>query len=162
MIRAVYPGTFDPVTFGHLDVIRRASRIYDSFTVAVSKVGLKNSLFDYEERYALLQEAVQDLKLSNVDIQSFDGLLINYCEKNDFRVIIRGLRAISDFEYEFQMALTNKKIREEIETIFMMSKETYSYLSSSLIKEIVALGGPVTAFVPLFVEEALKKKLGGA
>ena len=154
--KALYPGTFDPVTYGHLDIIERASRIYDRVFVSVAHSRDKKPLFNVEERVAMLKKATKPFK--NVEVDDFDGLVINQANRKCTRVIIRGLRMISDFEFEFQMALTNRKLSKDLETIFMMTNENYSYLSSKLIKEAVALGADVKSFVPRFVAEKLKEK----
>ena len=154
---AVYPGTFDPVTLGHIDLIERASKIFDEVIVAIAHSLDKNPLFTVQERKDMLKRATSYLK--NVIIDDFDGLVVDYMAKKHSNVVIRGLRMISDFEYEFQMALTNRKLNENIETIFMMPKENYSYISSRLIKEAAALGANLTDLVPDFVEGALKAKL---
>lgn len=154
---AVYPGTFDPVTFGHIDLIKRASRIFDKVIVAVAHNEQKGVLFSVEERVDMLKDAVRDLK--NVEVDSFEGLVVDYVKSRQSRVMIRGLRMLSDFEYEFQMALTNRKLSENIETIFMMPHEDYSYISSKLIKEAASLGADVSNFIPKKTFEALKKKL---
>lgn len=154
---ALYPGTFDPVTYGHLDIIERASRIYDEVLVSVAHSEEKKPLFSVKERVSMLKEATGHL--GNVGVEDFEGLVVEYAKKKKMRVIIRGLRMISDFEFEFQMALTNRKLAEEIETIFMMTSDNYSYLSSKLIKEAVTLGADVKSFVPPFVADKLKEKL---
>jgi len=154
---AIYPGTFDPVTYGHLDVIERASKIYDRVFVGVAHSRGKEPLFNLKERVAMLTEATANIK--NVTVEDFDGLSVNYARKKGTRVILRGLRMISDFEYEFQMALTNRKFAGELETVFMMTSDSHSYVSSKLIKEAVALGADVKDFVPDFVADRLKKKL---
>ena len=154
--KALYPGTFDPVTYGHLDIIKRASRIYDHVFVGVAHSREKKPLFCVEERVSMLKKAIKPLK--NVEVDDFDGLVIDYAKKKGTRVIIRGLRMISDFEFEFQMALTNRKLSKDLETIFMMTNENYSYLSSKLIKEAVKLGATVESFVPQFVAKKLKEK----
>jgi len=154
---AIYPGTFDPVTYGHLDIIERASKIYDRVFVGVAHSKEKKPLFDVKERVSMLKKATTDLK--NVTVEDFEGLVVNYAKDKGTRVIIRGLRMISDFEYELQMALTNRKLAKNIETIFMMTRDTYSYLSSKLIKEAVSLGADVKDFVPTFVANASRKKL---
>ena len=164
MKKALYPGTFDPITYGHLDVINRVSRIYDDVTIAIAEETAKKTLFSLEERLDLLKKALDSLsdknpKIAKIQIRTFKGLLVDFCSKEGFYVVIKGLRAISDFEYEFQMALTNKKLNDDVETVFMMPNESYSYLSSSLIKEVVFLRGSVAPFVPSFIEEALVKKL---
>lgn len=153
---AVYPGTFDPPTYGHLDVIKRANRICDRLIVAVAQDGSKDTWFTVEERICMLRKIMQNMK--NVTVDNFDELLVDYAKRKKASVIIRGIRALSDFEYEFQMALTNRQIAKDIETVFMMPHESYSYLSSSLIKEIVSLGGSIKKFVPSVVEKELKKK----
>ncbi len=155
--KAVYPGTFDPVTYGHIDLIKRAVKIFDTVIIAVARNADKGPLFMSQERVNLLKEATKGIK--GVVIEDFDGLVVNYVRQKGASVMIRGLRMISDFEYEFQMALTNRKLAPDIETIFMMPSESYSYLSSKLIKEAFALGADVKAFVPNFVQKALAKKL---
>lgn len=154
--RAVYPGTFDPVTYGHIDLIERAVKIFDTVIIAVARNENKSPLFSVRERVEMLKRATKDIK--GVTIEHFDGLVVDYIRKKEAAVMIRGLRMLSDFEYEFQMALTNRKLAQDIETIFMMPKDTYSYLSSKLIKEAFALGADVRAFVPGFVQKALDKK----
>ena len=157
---AVYPGSFDPVTYGHLDLIERALRIFDKVTVAVAKNVGKDPLFTVQERVAMIQEATRSLK--GVEVDAFEGLVVDYVKKKKSCVVIRGLRMISDFEYEFQMALTNRKLNDRVETIFLMPSENYAYLSSRLIKEAAGLGAKVTDFVPPFVEKRLKEKLAHA
>lgn len=153
---AVYPGTFDPVTYGHLDVIKRVSALYDKVFVAVAASREKSPLFSVEERVAMMKEAASSY--DNVVVESFDGLVVNYAKTKSARVVVRGLRMISDFEYEFQMALTNRKLESRVETVFMMPNESYSYLSSKLIKEVARLGADVSKFVPDKVSEKLKEK----
>jgi len=155
--RVIYPGTFDPITYGHIDLIKRAQEIFGEVIVAVADNPQKRPLFSLKERVTLVKRAIQDLK--GVSVESFSGLVIDYARKKKIRVIIRGLRMISDFEYEFQMALTNRKLSADIETIFLMPKEHFSYLSSRLLKEAASLGADLKEFVPDFVEKALKKKL---
>ena len=155
---AVYPGTFDPVTYGHIDIITRASKIFDKVIVAVAHNKSKKPLFSVQERAEMLKYSVKGMK--NVVIDDFDGLVVSYVKKSGSNVMIRGLRMISDFEYEFQMALTNRKLAGEIETIFMMPHEDYCYVSSKLIKEAAGLGANVSAFIPKKVAAALKIKLG--
>lgn len=157
MRTAIYPGSFDPLTNGHLDVIRRAAKLFDRVIVAVADNDSKRPLFTQAERLALVKKAVSNLP--QVEADSFDGLLIKYVERRSAQAIIRGLRAVSDFEFEFQLALMNRKLDENIETIFMMPKDTYTFLSSRIVKEIARLGGDVACFVPPHVEAALKKKL---
>ena len=155
--RAIYPGTFDPVTYGHIDLIRRARKIFDEVVVAVARNEEKAPLFSLEERVDLLRRATKGLK--GVRVDHFDILAVNYVRRKGSRVMVRGLRMLSDFEYEFQMALTNRKLADEVETIFMMPSEAYSYISARLIKEAAALGADLSAFVPSFVAEALRRKL---
>jgi pantetheine-phosphate adenylyltransferase len=154
---AVYPGSFDPLTFGHIDLIKRALRIFDEVIVAVAKTTSKVCLFSVKERIQMLKKAVKELP--HVKIDSFEGLVVDYVNKQNAHVVIRGLRMISDFEYEFQMALTNRKLEGDIETIFMMPSASFSYLSSRLIKEAASLGADISAFVPDFVARKLKMKL---
>jgi pantetheine-phosphate adenylyltransferase len=154
---AVYPGTFDPVTYGHIDIIKRASRIYDKVIVAVAHNEDKSPLFSVSERMLMLKDSVRLIK--NVTVDDFRGLVVDYARDKGARVMIRGLRMISDFEYEFQMALTNRKLSAQIETVFMMPSESYSYISSKLIKEAASLGADVRCFIPEKVQALLKKKL---
>lgn len=156
---AIYPGTFDPPTFGHLDIIKRANGIFKPFIVAVAANPQKGTLFSVEERVALLQEILGSD--TEIIIDSFYGLLIDYVKKRGMQVVIRGLRAVSDFEYEFQMALTNDKLAPHIETIFMMASEPFCYVSSRMIKEIALLGGDLSSFIPAVVIDQLKKKMTG-
>src|SRR5688572_9341738 len=160
MRTAIYPGSFDPLTNGHLDLIQRATKMFDHVVVAVARSDSKNPLFTLPERLALVEQAVR--KIPNVSPDSFDGLLVDYVEKKGGQAVIRGLRALSDFEFEFQLALMNRKLNERVETIFMMPKETYTFLSSRIIKEVARLGGDISGFVPAHVVEALAKKLGPA
>src|SRR2546421_10199501 len=153
MRTAIYPGSFDPLTNGHLDVIERATKLFDRVIVSVAKSESKNPFFTLEERVQIVSRSVRDL--ANVEADSFDGLLVNYVEKRSAQAVIRGLRAVSDFEFEFQLALMNRKLNERIETIFMMPKDTYTFLSSRIVKEIARLGGDVSAFVPAHVQAAL-------
>jgi pantetheine-phosphate adenylyltransferase len=154
---AIYPGSFDPLTNGHLDVVQRAAKLFDRVIVAVAKNESKNPLFTLEERKTLVKKAVAHLP--NVVSDSFDGLLVEYAAARKAGAIVRGLRAVSDFEFEFQLALMNRKLDGSIETIFMMPKDTYTFLSSRIVKEIARLGGDVAAFVPPHVQSALRKKL---
>lgn len=155
--KALYPGTFDPVTYGHLDVIERASGIYDQVLIGVAHSKDKKPLFSVKERVLMLQKVTAHLK--NVEVGDFEGLVVDCAKKKKARVILRGLRMFSDFEFEFQMALTNRKLARGIETIFMMTNENYAYLSSKLIKETVAMGADVKSFVPPLVAKKLKEKL---
>ena len=157
--RAIYPGTFDPVTYGHIDLIRRARKIFGEVVVAVAHNPGKAPLFTVEERVQLLRQATRSLR--GVVIDQFDSLVVEYVKRQGARVMLRGLRMLSDFEYEFQMALTNRKLSDEIETIFMMPSESYAYVSARLIKEAGAFGADLSAFVPPFVAAALRRKLHG-
>lgn len=157
MIKAVYPGTFDPITKGHLDVIIRARKLFSEITILIAYHNEKNPLFSVEERKKMIAEAVKEIE--NIKVDAYDGLLVEYAREKNIFVVIRGLRAISDFEYEFQMALMNRKISPEVETIFLVPHESYTYLSSSLIKEIIAVGGNVSPFVPQVVNKFLKDRL---
>ena len=158
MSKAVYPGSFDPVTNGHLDVIERAAKVFDHLTVAVVRNLGKSPLFSVEERMDLLRSSTAHL--SNVSVDRFEGMLVDYLHSVGAKVVIKGLRAISDFEYEFQMALMNRKLDSEIETLFMMTHNRYSYLSSSLVKEVARLGGEIDDLVPEVVLPAIRAKLG--
>ena len=160
MRRAIYPGSFDPITNGHLDVIQRAAKLFDEVVVAVAFNEQKTSLFPVDERVALIQHA--SATVPNIRIERFDGLLVDFARQQQASAVVRGLRAISDFEFEFQMALMNRKLEPEIETIFMMPAEKYTYISSRIVKEIARLGGDVTAFVPASVADALQTRLHGA
>lgn len=153
---AIYPGTFDPVTLGHIDVLQRAAGIFDKVVISVSESSSKKTLFTLEERIELIKKAAG--KIKNIEVDKFKGLLVKYAERKKAAAVIRGLRAVSDFEYEFQMALTNRKISSKVETVFFMPNEKYSFISSTLVKEIAALGGNVKSFVPEAVWQQLKKK----
>jgi pantetheine-phosphate adenylyltransferase len=155
--RAVYPGSFDPLTNGHLDLIERSLRIFDELIVAVVTNPAKTALFTDAERVEMIREATRGLR--RIEVLVFEGLLVDFVKSVGARAIIRGLRAVSDFEYEFQMALMNRKLREEIETVFLMPHEAYSYISSRLIKEVAGYGGAVTGLVPPGVEKRLLEKL---
>jgi len=155
--RAIYPGSFDPVTYGHIDLIKRAQEIFSEVIVAVAHNPHKKPLFSVKERVRMLKVATAGMK--GVEISDFNGLVVDYARKQKIKVLIRGVRMISDFEYEFQMALTNRKIAPDIETIFLMPHESYSYLSSRLLKEAASLGADLSSFVPDFIEKALNKKL---
>ncbi len=156
-VEAVYAGTFDPVTFGHIDLIKRGAKIFDSLVLAVAESRGKETLFSTGERVEMLVEAVK--KLEDVEVDSFDGLLVDYLKSRGAGVVLRGLRAVSDFEYELQMVLTNRKLAPGIETVFMMPREEYSYISSSILKEIFSMGADVRQFVPSFVVKKLSEKL---
>ena len=152
---AVYPGSFDPVTNGHIDIIERAANLFDQVIVSVIKNPDKKSKFSLLQREKMIEKSVPHL--DNVKVESFEGLLVDYAKKKKARVIVRGLRAVSDFDYEFQMALTNRKMAPDIETLFFMTDYKYSYLSSSFVKQIAKLGGNVSELVPAAVAKELKK-----
>ncbi len=156
MRRAIYPGSFDPVTNGHLDVIQRASQLFDEVVVAVAFNDAKNPLFTAQERVDLLKKTVA--KIRNVKVDCFEGLLMAFARKQKACAVVRGLRAVSDFEFEFQMALMNRKLEPKIETVFLTPQEEYTYLSSRIVKEIARLGGNVDQFVPAVVAKGLGKK----
>lgn len=153
---AVVPGSFDPVTKGHLDIIKRAADVFDIVYVAVLNNSSKKPLFTVEERMELIREVTMDL--SNIQVESSTGLLIDYCQQKNAKAIVRGLRAVSDFEYEMQITSMNRVLDENIETFFIMTKNQYSFLSSSIVKEVAKYGGNVSELVPIQVEEALKSK----
>lgn len=153
---AVYPGSFDPITYGHLDIIDRGLEVFDELIVAIARNSGKQSLFTIEERIAMIQRVVGNNP--RVRVGTFDGLLVDYVVKNDARVILRGLRAVSDFEYEFQIAQMNHTVNKEVETLFMMTSVPYGYLSSSIVKEVASLRGPIDTFVPPPIREALEAK----
>ncbi len=157
---AIYAGSFDPVTYGHIDLIKRAQDIFSEVIVAVAHNYHKKPLFSVNERVAMLKKATRGMQ--GVTVDDFKGLVVDYARRKKARVLIRGLRMLSDFEYEFQMALTNRKLAPDIETIFLMPQESYSYLSSKLLKEAASLGAGLSSFVPRFVETALKKRLNKA
>jgi pantetheine-phosphate adenylyltransferase len=156
--RAIYPGSFDPITNGHLDVIERAARLFDEVIVAVAHNDQKKSLFTAEERMELIQGVLDGSP--NVRVSRFDGLLVEFARAQGATAVLRGLRAVSDFEFEFQMALMNRKLEPGIETIFLMPAENYTYLSSRIVKEIARLGGKVDVFVPPSIATALREKFG--
>jgi pantetheine-phosphate adenylyltransferase len=153
---AIYPGSFDPITYGHIDLIERAVGLFDELIVAVAHNIRKVGLFSIQERLDMIKELTEQFKIVSVD--SFDGLLVDYVRKREACCVVRGLRAFSDFEFEFQMALTNRKLNDNFETIFLMTHENYSFISSSLVKELIEFGGDISAFVPKVVERRLKEK----
>ena len=153
---AVYPGSFDPLTNGHVDIILRGARLFDWIVVAILRNAEKHPLFTPEERVAMAEEVFREHP--NVDIDAFDGLLVDYASRRGASVIVRGLRAVSDFEFELQMALMNRRLGPDIETVFMMPAEQYTYVSSRLIKEVFSLGGPIAGLVPEVVEARLREK----
>jgi pantetheine-phosphate adenylyltransferase len=155
--RAVYPGSFDPVTNGHIDLIQRSAALFDTVVVAVLRNTEKIPFFTVKERTEMLLEAIRGIK--NVSVTSFEGLLVDFAEQIGASVIIRGIRAISDYEYELQMALMNRRLSNKVETVFMLPAESYSFLSSKLVKEVAQLGGSINGFVPEHVEKRLSRKL---
>ena len=157
MKTAIYPGTFDPITFGHIDVIARASEIFDKVIVTVARNSQKTPLLTMEERVGLIKSVVK--KYPNVSVDSFNGLLVEYARKKGATAIVRGLRAVSDFEFEFQMALTNRKLDRKITTVFLMPHEEFTYLNSTIVREIAILGGDISPFVPPVVRKALQLKV---
>src|SRR3954466_5826242 len=159
-MKAIYPGSFDPLTNGHLDLIERGSKIFGELVVAILRNSEKDPLFSLDERMAMLKATTTHFP--NVQVSSFEGLLVDYVAKQGAQVVLRGIRAISDYEYELQMALMNRKLAPNIETVFMMPAGTYSYLSSRLVKEVFNLGGSVRGLVPELVEEKLRQKAGGS
>jgi pantetheine-phosphate adenylyltransferase len=159
MTTAVYPGSFDPFTNGHRDILERALGIFDKIIIAVVRNPGKNPLFTLEERVDIIQNSLP--QGSNVQVESFNGLLVDFMKKMDSRIIVKGLRAVSDFEFEFQMALMNRKLNPEMETVFLMTSSEYAFLSSSKVREIATLGGEVKCLVSLYTEKALKEKLDG-
>jgi pantetheine-phosphate adenylyltransferase len=159
-ILAVYPGSFDPLTNGHVDIITRGARLFDRIVVAILVNPDKSPLFSVAERVEIAQTVFRGLP--NVEVDTFEGLLVDYAARRNAQVLVRGLRAVSDFEYEFQMALMNRRLNEKIETVFMIPAEQYTYTSSRLIKEVVSLGGQIQGLVPAVVEERLRHKIAAA
>ena len=156
---AIYPGSFDPITNGHLDLIQRASTLFDKLVVAILRNAEKEAVFSVEERTEMLQEVICDF--SNVEVASFGGLLVDYAAECNATVILRGIRAVSDYEYELQMALMNRRLRPEIETVFLLAREAHSFISSRLVKEVIRLGGNISGLVPPSVEGRLRRRLLG-
>ena len=157
MKRAIYPGTFDPITYGHLDILQRGKTIFDEIIIAVARDSGKKPLFSVSERIKMVHNSVK--KITGVTVESFEGLLVNYAKEKNAFTIIRGLREVSDFEYEFQMALMNRRLDGQVETVFLMPNEKYTYLTSSIVREVASLKGDVRDFVPPSVNELLKKKI---
>jgi len=157
MNRAIYPGTFDPITNGHIDIIQRAASVFGEILVSVVKVSSKGALFSFNQRIELVKEATA--KIKGIKVEGFSGLVVDFAKKKKARVIVRGLRMISDFEYEFQMALTNRNLAPGVETIFLMPHPEYSFISSRLIREAACLGADLKKFLPPVVVKALKRKL---
>jgi pantetheine-phosphate adenylyltransferase len=156
---AVYPGTFDPITFGHIDVIQRATKLFDKVVVLVARNSTKTPLFSGEERVAMIKEVFR--RNARVEVDMLDGLLVNYMRQRKANVVIRGLRAVSDFEYEFQMALTNRKMNTTMDTVFLVPDERYTYLNSTIVREVARLGGNVSDFVPPGIQKHLEAKVRG-
>ena len=157
MTKAVYPGSFDPLTFGHLDIVERSLRLFDRVVIAILTNPAKEPVFSVEERCEMIDKAVRK-RFPNVEVDVFHGLLVDYAREKNAQVIVRGIRAVTDYEYEFQMALMNRRLAPEIETVFMMPAEQYSYLSSRLVREIAGLGGSVEGLVPPQVAKRLRKR----
>ena len=158
-VSAMYPGTFDPVTRGHEDLVRRASRLFDKVVVAIAANPGKEPMFTLEERVGLARQVLGEFE--NVEVDGYDGLTVDYARHNGLQVIVRGLRAISDFEYEFQLANMNRHLTDEVETAFLTPTETYTYISSSLVREIASMGGDISEFVSPPVSKALSERVGG-
>ncbi len=161
MRTVVYPGTFDPITFGHLDVIERARKIFDRVIIGVAIETTKSPLFTAEERVSMIKEATKNMEKA-VEVVAFEGLLVDFAKEHNATAVVRGLRAVSDFEFEFQMALMNRKLSEDFEVVFLMPRGAFTYLSSSIVKEIARLGGEVSSFVPPSVKAALEKRFKAA
>jgi len=159
---AIYPGTFDPITNGHLDIIERAAQLFDSVIVTVAVNSSKTPMFSADERLAMIHSAIKERKLRNVSAESFNGLLVNFAKKKNASALIRGLRAVSDFEYEFQMALMNRKLAPKISTVFLMPHEKYTYLNSSITREVAKHRGDIKDLVPKVVQKALQKKFNNS
>ena len=158
-VSAMYPGTFDPITLGHEDFVRRAAKLYDTVVVAVAKdTGSKKTMFSFDERVAMAEQALDDI--GNVEVRGYAGLTINFALENNLAVIVRGLRAVSDFEYEFQLASMNRHLTQQVETAFLTPTDKYTFISSTLVREVATLGGDVTEFVSPKVKEALLQKVG--
>jgi len=160
IVVAIYPGSFDPITNGHLDLIERGSALFDKLIVAILRNEEKQALFTVEERTEMLNEVIRSFP--NVEVASFDGLLVDYAAECGASVILRGIRAVSDYEYELQMALMNRRLRPDIETVFLMAGEAHSFISSRLVKEVIGLGGNISGLVPPSVEGRLRKRVQGA
>lgn len=159
MRAAIYPGTFDPITYGHLDIIERAARLFDKITITVASNPNKKPLFSAKERVFLIKQSITDIDNGSIlEVETFKGLIVNFAREKKAAAIIRGLRAISDFEYELQMALMNRRLEEEITTVFLMPHENYTYLNSTIVKEVAQHGGDISNFVPPIVEKKLKEK----
>lgn len=158
MTKALYPGSFDPITYGHIDIIKRAKKLFDSLTVAVMRNPGKAMLFSLEERHSLVVEALQEVGLNNITVISHDGLLVNLARQMGVSAVVRGLRASTDFEYEFQLALTNRDLDPDFESVYLMTSRDFSFISSSIVRQVKSYGGDVRRFVPLCVDRALAEK----
>lgn len=157
--KVVYPGTFDPLTYGHLDIIRRAANMFGEVTVLLAQNLSKNTYFTLEERTVMIKDAIKDMNIDkNVHVDSYHGLLVEYCKQNDITVIVRGIRPLVDFEYEFEMAMTNRELSSNIETVFILTDQKYFYLRSSLIKDLATLGGDISNKVPPNVYQSIRNK----
>jgi len=155
-LKAIYPGSFDPITYGHVDIVKRATKIFGEITIVLMNNPRKNPLFSIDERFEMIKESVKDIK--NVDVEIHKGLLVQYVKSSSAKVVIRGLRALEDFEYEFEMALTNRQMCPELEMAYLMTDLKYLFVSSSMVKEIAQFGGELKKWVPPIVEKALQKK----
>ena len=155
-MKAIYPGSFDPITYGHVDIVKRATKIFDEITIVLMNNPRKNPLFSINERFEMIKESVKDIE--NVDVKIHKGLLVQYVKSSSAKVVIRGLRALEDFEYEFEMALTNRQMCPELEMAYLMTDLKYLFVSSSMVKEIAQFGGELKKWVPPTVEKALQKK----
>lgn len=156
---AIYPGTFDPITYGHIDIVERASRLFDEIIITVANNPAKKPLFSAKDRVFLIKQSISEInKEASIRVETFDGLIVDFARKKKASCIIRGLRAISDFEYELQMALVNRRLEADISTVFLMPHENYTYLNSTIVKEVANFGGDISNFVPPIVEKMLKKK----
>lgn len=156
--KVIYPGTFDPLTTGHIDLILRASKLFENVVIAIAASPAKNPLFNLEQRVAMANDIISDLSLDNVSVQGFDGLVIEFAKEIGAKALLRGLRAVSDFEYEFQLANMNRKLEPEIESVFLTPSEQFSFISSTLVREIASLGGDISEFVHPVVKKALQQK----
>jgi pantetheine-phosphate adenylyltransferase len=157
-IKAVYPGTFDPIHFGHMDIIERSAQLFSEVLVAIYDKPLKSLVFSFEDRVALVEQAVQQIGLPNVTVTGYNGLTVDFCKKVDAHVIIRGLRVFSDFEFEFRMALANQRMVPDVQTVTLITAEQHTFLSSTTVREIASLGGDVSTMVPAHVEAALRRR----
>lgn len=159
-IRAVYPGTFDPIHLGHMDIISRSAHLFSQVLVAVYDKPLKSLVFSFEDRVALVEQAVREMALTNVQVIGYHGLTVEFCRKVEAQVIVRGLRVFSDFEFEFRMALANQRLVPDVQTVTLITREQHTFLSSTTVREIVSLGGDVSTMVPAHVDVALRRRFG--